>query len=362
MNILTVLAIILVLTIYSLVCYYIGYNGWVWLKTTKLVKYKKAYISLIVLLAGSIFIERLWPFPVFGHLSGIWIAIFAFSVILLPITNIIYLMAKKRGKFGFGVAVLSVYVILFAVGTFNAWSPVVRTYDIEIAKKTKRDHLKILMASDFHLGSIVGNKHLERFLAIVEQENPDIVLLPGDIINDNIGPYIKNNMDKLMSKIDAPLGVYASLGNHDYYGNDTEKLLEEMDKIGITMLNDEFLLVEQDFYLAGRREHTDKNRQKITEFNRGIDSKKPIIMLDHQPRDLDEAREAGIDLLLSGHTHGGQIAPGNLITGMIYENDWGYLKNGDLHSIVSSGFGLWGPPLRIGTRAEAVMINVTFTK
>lgn len=87
---------------------------------------------------------------------------------------------------------------------------------------------------------------------------------------------------------------------------------------------------------------------------------KPVILLEHQPYELSIAQQLGVDLMVSGHTHHGQVFPGNLITKAIYENDWGYVKNGDMHSIVTSGFGFWGPPIRIGTRSELISIRVQF--
>lgn len=83
--------------------------------------------------------------------------------------------------------------------------------------------------------------------------------------------------------------------------------------------------------------------------------------MDHQPREYKNMKKAGIDLDLSGHTHGGQLFPANFITHAMYENDYGYLRIGNLHTIVSSGYGLWGPPFRIGTQSEVVVINVTFS-
>ncbi len=98
---------------------------------------------------------------------------------------------------------------------------------------------------------------------------------------------------------------------------------------------------------------------EVYQITRGVDRSKPIIMLDHQPTELNEAEKAGIDLLVSGHTHHGQLAPANLVTGMLFENDGGYLQKNSLHSFVSSGFGTWGPPLRIGSRSEVMVINLT---
>jgi len=112
---------------------------------------------------------------------------------------------------------------------------------------------------------------------------------------------------------------------------------------------------------VGRKDKTDKQRLTMSELFKVVDTSKPIILLDHQPYDLGVARDQGVDIHLAGHTHRGQLFPANLITDRIYENDWGYLKKGTMHSFVSSGFGTWGPPLRIGSRSEVMVINVSFT-
>ncbi len=94
----------------------------------------------------------------------------------------------------------------------------------------------------------------------------------------------------------------------------------------------------------------------------GVDTSNPVLLLDHQPQNLDEAEKLGIDLQLSGHTHKGQFFPNNLITNRIFENDWGYLHKESLQVIVSSGFGTWGPPIRIGNKPEIVEILIRFSK
>ncbi|WP_316569006.1 metallophosphoesterase [Neobacillus sp. YIM B06451] len=350
-----------VLIVYGLICFYIGYNGWVWLRLNKpLRKYKYAYVALIIFLSLSMFAGRFIPIPLLSLIGGYWMVMIGYGILILPIVNVIVLLLKKRGVYWIGIGVLAFFAIIFVYGSFNAWSPVVRTYDVTIQKPADSENMKILMASDFHLGSIVGKKHLDRFIEIAQAEKPDMVLIPGDLIDDYIAPFLKTDMDESLKKIHAPLGVYAVLGNHDYYGGDKEKIVAEMEKAGITVLEDDTILVNNEIVLAGRKDPTDHSRAALESFIGSGDASRPVFLMDHQPIALEEARRAGVDLLVSGHTHRGQVAPAHFITSRIYENDWGYLKKGKLHSIVSSGFGTWGPALRIGTRSEAVMINVHF--
>ncbi|MBM4762758.1 metallophosphoesterase [Bacillus sp. B15-48] len=360
MSFLALFAIILFLLLYTVICYYVGFNGWIWLKSMPFTMNKSIYISVIVFLSLSMFIGQFSMFLPLKLIGYLWIVVIGYSLILLPVANLLVFFLKKRGVFWIGLVICGVFLFIFIYGSYNAWTPVVRTYDLTIDKEAEGDSVKILMASDFHLGQIVGEKHLQRFVDIVDEEIPDIILIPGDMIDDYIEPYIEQGMGRTLAKLHAPLGVYAVSGNHDYYGNDLKEIVREIEKTGIRMLLDETILINDLFYIVGRNDLTDKHRKEVNELVSGLDHTKPIIMLDHQPKDLDVADENGIDLLLSGHTHRGQMVPANIFTKMLFDNDLGYFQKGNLHSFVSSGFGTWGPPLRIGSQAEVMVINLTF--
>jgi uncharacterized protein len=352
----------LFLLIYLAICYYIGFNGWVWLRETFSFRYKKAYIICISFLSLSFFLDRLGSARVLAYISGSWLLIVGYGLILLPVANLIYFLLKKRGVKVLGGVIISFFILVFVFGSYNAWNPVVRSYDLKIDKPSYQEDLSILMVSDLHLGKTVGKNHLERLVELTKEQQPDIVLIAGDIIDDYILPYLDENMGEAMKQIKAPLGVYATSGNHDYYGDDLDILHKEMEKAGIHMLADESVNIQNSFYVVGRNDLTDKNRKSMEELVKNLDKNQPIIMLDHQPNEIKEASANDVDVLLSGHTHGGQVAPANIITNLLYENDWGHLQKGSLHSIVSSGFGLWGPPFRIGTRSEVVMVNLQFNR
>ncbi|MGM0903137.1 MAG: metallophosphoesterase [Bacillota bacterium] len=360
MSFVAVFVILLFILIYTAICYYVGYNGWVWLKATRLRLNKWLYIGIIAFLSLSMFIGQFSLFLPIKLIGYLWIVVIGYSLILLPLANILVFILKRRGVFWIGTTIIGMFILILGFGLYNAWSPVVRTYDINISKNTDTEAVKIMMASDFHLGQIVGEKHLQRFVDIADEVQPDIILIPGDLIDDYIEPYLENDMGKTMAKLKAPLGVYAVSGNHDYYGNDLKILVEEVEKAGIQMVMDESVLINDDFYIVGRNDLTDEKRKEVKELVKNLDRSKPIIMMDHQPKDLDIAEDNGVDLLISGHTHRGQMAPAHLITRRVFENDWGYLQKGNLHSLVSSGFGTWGPPLRIGSQAEVMVINLTF--
>jgi predicted MPP superfamily phosphohydrolase len=211
-----------------------------------------------------------------------------------------------------------------------------------------------------HFGRLSGVTHLRRLIKNIKEINPELILLPGDIIDDEPEPFIQKNMGEMMSELKAPLGVFGVLGNHEYYGRQIPQFIEQMKKINIKILMDEVLVIDDSFYLLGRKDKTDRERKSFKELLSEIDPSLPIIAMDHQPYEIKQAAGNGVDVLFSGHTHRGQMAPNHLITRKMFELDWGYLHKEQLHAFVSSGYGFWGPPLRIGSRSEILQIDLSF--
>lgn len=217
--------------------------------------------------------------------------------------------------------------------------------------------LRIVALSDVHLGYGIGADELQEWVKLINDENPDIVLIAGDIIDNSVRPLRAANMDKYLREIKSKYGVYTVMGNHEYIsgGDESMKFIKDA---GIRLLKDETVLVDSAFYIVGRDDRTNKNRKTLNQLTQMLDKSKPIILLDHQPYNLEEAQNNGVDLQLSGHTHRGQVWPISLITDWIYEKSYGYLKKGDTNIYVSSGIGLWGGKFRIGTQSEYVVIDL----
>jgi len=216
-----------------------------------------------------------------------------------------------------------------------------------------------------HLGPINDHRQ-QKIIDSINGLNPDIVLIPGDIIDD-IVLFDKTGISGDLTKIKSTYGVYASLGNHDYLGEDLALNLDRLSKAGIGVLRDSSVKIADSFYLIGREDkYTEirggEKRTPLTELMQGMNLELPVILVDHQPIDLQEAENAGVDLQLSGHTHKGQFFPFNLITRRIFPVDYGYLAMEGLQVIVTSGAGTWGPPIRIGSSCEIVDILVNFQR
>jgi len=304
-------------------------------------------------------------------IGAFYFGVMEYAMLLLPLADLgalAVLLAggdSKRYVQYAGIAVLALLAALFARGSWNAWNPVVRHYAIRVNKRAGgMKEATVAVASDLHLGNIVGNRHLDRLLAKMEQIKPDLILLAGDVIDEDIEPFVRNRMDVRLSRLKAPLGTYAVLGNHEYYGGHIEEYVRRMKEIGIPVLRDEIVETAGGLQIVGRKDKTAEaypgGRLPIGSLTGGLDAERPIIVMDHQPYQYDEAEEAGVDLLVSGHTHRGQFAPNHWVTRRLFELDWGYLQKGSLHAVVSSGFGTWGPPIRLASRAEIVVLRMRF--
>ena len=264
--------------------------------------------------------------------------------------------------FRFWAMIGTLFVTSFALiyGNYKFKHPDVVTLNLTVDKPLQNKTLKIVAASDIHLGITIDKSRLKKYVQLINNQHPDIVLLAGDVTDRSIVPVINQHMDEELGTIKAPLGVYAISGNHEFYAETINATAEYLRKAGITYLRDESVLVGKDFYVVGRDDRTNHNRKKLNEIMNGLDHTKPIILLDHQPFNLHEAEESGVDLQISGHTHNGQFFPGQFFVRRMYELGYGYMKKGKTNYYVSSGLGLWGPQYRIGTQSEIVVINLKY--
>jgi len=264
------------------------------------------------------------------------------------------------------LAVAGITALSIAAGAYNAVRPRTVELDLDIPKKAGgMERLTIVVASDLHLGMLVGRSRLEKVIERINALTPDIVFLPGDIVDETVTAKDEAEFSAIMRQLRAPLGVFAVPGNHEFYSG-LERNLACLRACGIKVLEDEAVLVADAFVLVGRRDPSSltpkEPRLPIRDIlaKHGFDERLPVILLDHQPAHLEEASRAGVDLQLSGHTHAGQLFPLDLINRKVWELNWGYLRKGNTQYYVTSGVGTWGPPVRTGSRPEIVRIHLTF--
>lgn len=304
---------------------------------------------------------------------------------------------RQRALTGLLICLCAVSICVY--GVHHASDIRVTNYDIALDKTCPgRDSLRVVLAADFHLGCSVGTARMERMTALINEQNADLVCFAGDEF-DNSYEALDNpaRLTEILSGIRSKYGVYACYGNHDI----DERLLAgfsvsrspslssdpRMDRLleaaGVRLLRDESVIIDDSVCLIGRRDASktglSSGRKSIGELMSGVDLAAgaapapasntvrertgiplPVIVLDHQPRELDLLEEAGADIALSGHTHDGQLFPANLLVHAAWENPCGLLRKGSLYSVVTSGVGVWGPNMRVLTDSEIVVIDISF--
>ena len=226
---------------------------------------------------------------------------------------------------------------------------------IDIASPKISAPVKVVLASDLHVGYHNRRAELARWIDIINAEKPDLVLFGGDIVDRSIRALLEDGDAAEFRRIEAP--VYACLGNHEYYAG-VEESENFYGDAGIHLLVNEWTEV-CGITVIGRDDYFNPyTRKPIGRFIRDIDRDKFTILLDHEPEDLEQAEEEGIDFQFSGHTHNGQIWPGSIVTRHRFEKSYGPYQKGNTRYYVTSGMGIWGGKFRIGTRSEYVVLNL----
>lgn len=369
----------IVLILYIVLNIYVGIKGY--FLFSNLLPFFNKYIywtlfgiislSIILAQAGRKFMPELVSNS-FQIVGSYWLAAFEYLIIIYVLIDIGKLFIKRQVKIinmpvnlALNVFILVFVGILLIYGTYHAQDTKIAGYNLNVDKKAgELKELNVVMVSDIHLGEIIDKKRLSKMVTEINDLNPDLVLIVGDIIDNSIEPFENNNMGEEFLKIKSKYGVYCVLGNHEFFGGDINAVEMAYKKAGIKCLVDEVEKVDNSFYIIGRNDISGsrgiQSRKTLEDLLKDVDINLPIIVMDHQPGNLKEGQLNGIDIQFSGHTHAGQYFPNNIITNLIFEKHWGFLSKGNSSFIISSGFGTWGPPIRIGTNSEIVNCVIQF--
>lgn len=370
------------LGIYCLMSYYIGSRGWQILgkstKNSRIIYWM--FVGLLILTFPIAEMAQNW----LPQTQALWfsiagwytmIAVVYLSLLLIIIDSLRLL--HRRIRFVPKVirdhdqtpkVVTSLILVLVTItliyGSWNARHPVITHYELSVDKEAgPLNQLRIAMVSDIHYGAIIDAPRLNRMLEAMNELQPDVIVMVGDIVDGTVKQEESQKLIDVFKQMHAKYGIFAVPGNHDRWIRSDADLVRDFKEAGIEVLRDRQIKVGNSFYIIGRDDpghRRDLERKDIGELMQGVDPSLPVILLDHQPIDLEAAEHNRIDVQLSGHTHMGQIFPSHLITSYLYVLDWGLLTKGSYHLIVSSGYGTWGPPLRIGTNPEIVDVTLKF--
>jgi len=369
-----------VLLIYFSVNYYIFLRGLQAFSISP--EWRRGYIITFWLIVSSFIIGEIlehthssltseWIY----RIGAFWLAFMLYFTLTLILFDVIRLMnyffhflpeMTQTFRFRIGLVTVAFVSLIVLAGHINALNTRVKEISLSIHKKvTGNREMKILMASDIHLGALIGENRERRLVDIINNQKPDLVLLCGDLVDGDVASALRKNLGRHIQEIKTPMGVYAIVGNHEYIGG-IIKTIPYLESININILRDKTLTLPNGVQLVGRDDRDNRRmgdaqgRKSLKELMVDLDKNLPIIVMNHQPFNLDEAVVEGVDLHLSGHTHHGQLWPFNYITKAVFELSWGYLKKGETNFYVSSGFGTWGPPVRLGNTPEVVVFNLKF--
>lgn len=277
---------------------------------------------------------------------------------------------RKRTKNYTGAFALAFTALYLGEGWYFAHHVYIKEYSFTTAKPLK-DDIRAVLIADSHMGITLDGEDFAEQMQRIKELDPDIVLIAGDFVDDDSRRIDAMRACEALGEISPGYGTYFIYGNHDkgYYESyrdfTYQELAAALEENGVTILEDESVLVNDDFYVIGRQDKSEEqkggSRASMEELTRDLDSSKYTLVLDHQPNSYDEEAACGADLVLSGHTHGGHLFPAGYIGLLMGANDkvYGSERRGNTDFLVTSGISGWAIPFKTGAVSEIVVINIT---
>ena len=302
------------------------------------------------------------------HWLGLVIYLLVFTLVGEVVGLILRLCKCQFRLTGAYAAIRCIFVVTLAVittvfGLAHVDDIQKVTYEIHVPDKANISDMNIVLISDLHLGALRTEERLPRIVSQINGMKPDLICIAGDFFDTDFGAISQPEQAiQTLKQLSATYGVYACFGNHDA-GQTADAMRDFLSRCGIVLLEEDYTLIDQRLILVGRAdsspigEGVQRNsiQQILTDAPTGL----PVVVMDHNPANLAEY-DSRVNLILSGHTHKGQVFPGNLITNLMYDVDYGYYRKNDTSPqiIVTSGVNYWGMPMRVGTDCEIVQIRI----
>ena len=282
------------------------------------------------------------------------------------IAFIIRKVSKKQFSYDYQSAGAIMFTVIYlSIGWYMAHHVFQTDYTFYTSKSIGAERLRIVEIADSHLGITLDGSDFAEQMKRVQKTNPDIVTIVGDFVDDDTDVNDMIESCKALGELKTTYGVYFVYGNHDngyynYRNFSSKQLRDELTKNNVTILEDESVLVNDLFYIIGRKDAYTPNRLGMDELTADLDNEKYSIVLDHQPNDYANEAAADVDLVMSGHTHGGHLFPAGPIGLLLKANDriYGTEKRGNTTFVVTSGISGWAIPFKTGTASEFVVIDI----
>lgn len=335
-------------------------------KLTHHKKWISVFIGIVaVIVLGvimSITVDGINMVICFMHLGGMWLVCDGISYVVQKVRK------KPFKRYYAGLFAITGTLLLLGIGWYYAHQVYETDYQITTEKDLAGEPIRIVQITDSHVGSTFHATKFEEYLQEIQTLTPDVLVITGDYVDDDTTKDDMKKSCEALGRIQAKYGVYYVFGNHDkgyskeclrgYTGDD---LKAELEKNHVTVLEDEAVLIDQRFYMIGRQDAGVLERASMSQLVEGLDTSKYMVVLDHQPTDYDAQKEAGVDLVLSGHTHGGQLFPATYVGEWTGVNcyTYGIKRMGNTDFIVSSGIGDWTIQFKTGCISEYVVIDIS---
>lgn len=352
-----ILMISIIFTLYSLVCSFIYAQFPKSFQSSQfffIIYIVWAYMFFIYFSIRKLKLPRIF-FQTIYLIFGFWLGFMLYF-------SLITLLFKLLAKFGyqtphkFEISIITTAIILI-YGFIQNQKFEVRHFGIKIDKPLQSP-ITIVAVSDVHIGYGKTQRKIDSYVDSINSQNPDLILIAGDLIDDNAQVLKYHLIAKSFHQLHAPLGIFAVTGNHEFLAGSKEaEIFYEEAKI--RLIKNEVITLQNGLQIAGLEDKSSRRKISPEELIEKADKLKPIVLLDHQPFKLSKKAGLGFDIQISGHTHRGQMMPLNLVTSLLFEMDHGYRKIGNCHTFVSSGLSLWGPQFRIGTHNEMLVIHLS---
>lgn len=362
----TITLLFLIAYIYTGVRIYKILPIYIFPRTLLIILFTLGIVGVIIFFAfgekmPSIVSKGLYSFSTFWIIAFLYLFLTVLLIDIFRVLNYIFHLIDKEKIVSIfqenAFTSIIIFVIVTSILIFgNLQYRNKRRQLISISSNKIEDPVRIVGISDLHIGYTISAKEVSKWVTTINSEKPDIVIIAGDIVDNHMRPLFEDSVSKVLNQINAPMGVYASTGNHDlmFAVNEDEDFYE---RSGITLLRDSHINLNG-ITIIGRDDYTNLKRKNLDMITKHIDMSSFTILLDHQPVKLNDAVKNDIDFQLSGHTHRGQVFPISLITDALFKLSHGYLKKEETHFYVSSGLGIWGGKFRIGTRSEYLVLDL----
>ncbi|HEY9125251.1 MAG TPA: metallophosphoesterase [Bacteroidales bacterium] len=337
-------------------------------------------ITLFLFCAGCFVLSRFIGHTRYTGLYNIvswigyfWLVILLYSVVILAVFDIVRILnwimpflpdstsiQYKNLKTFTLLVTCCTLVLVILTGYFNANNTKIRKISLS-SEKINGKPVVIALASDLHFGNMVCDKKIQKLVDLINSYNPDIVILAGDLMDEAHEYTFKNKVGQPLKHLKASKGVYAIAGNHEYFGG-IKGAIQYIKSLGIEFLRDSVVELD-DIVIVGRDDihnlgTSNTSRMPLSQLIVEKHRNKFILVADHQPINLSESAKAKVDLQVSGHTHNGQMWPFIHLVNLAFERAYGLFKIDETNFYITSGFGTWGPPIRLGSNSEIAIITI----